>query len=50
MSVLSTENSSGPPQWADSYIGEYHSRDQKLFIQPLSPQKKKWLTIAKIEN
>jgi hypothetical protein len=36
-------------KWADSYIGEYSRRDQKLVLHPLSPKDKKWIRIANDE-
>ena len=33
-------------KWAHSYIGEYSSQTQKLFLQPLSPKDKRWIHVA----
>jgi hypothetical protein len=43
---IEDRNPNDARKWADSYIGEYNRRDQKLFIHPLSPKDKKWIHVA----
>ena len=43
---IENRSSGDARKWADSYIGEYNSRNQKLLLHPISPTDKKWIDIA----